>query len=164
MLDVDLHGFSDASRVAYGAVVYVRSVCRHGVKVSLWTGKCCVAPVKLTTVPRLELLACVLLPKLIVSVKKAALGLLNVRNVFCWSDSQISLWWIRQIRKDWKVWVQNRVQVIRKNAAPEYWMYVPTDNSPADVTTGLLSANAFVSCEMWWKSPGFLNLENIDML
>ena len=56
MLDVDLHGFGDASRVAYGAVVYVRSVCRHGVKVSLWTRKCCVPPVKVTTVPRLELL------------------------------------------------------------------------------------------------------------
>ena len=83
MLDVDLHGFSGASRVAYGAVMYVRSVCRYGVKVSLWTGKCCVAPVKLTTVPRLELLACVLLSKLIVSVKKAVTGLLNVRNVFC---------------------------------------------------------------------------------
>ena len=65
MLDVDLHGFGDASGVTYGAVVYVRSVCRHGVKVSLWTGKCCVVPVKLTTVPRLELLACVLLSKLI---------------------------------------------------------------------------------------------------
>ena len=74
MLDVDLHGFSDASRVAYGAVVYVRSACRHGVKVSLWTGKCCAAPVKLTTVPRLELLACALLSKLIVSVKRAVLG------------------------------------------------------------------------------------------
>ena len=56
MLDLDLHGFGDASRVAYGAVVYVRSVCRHDVNVSLWTGKCCVAPVKLITVPRLELL------------------------------------------------------------------------------------------------------------
>ena len=91
MLDVDRHGFGDASRVVYEAVVYVRSVCRHDVKVSLWTGKCRVAPVKLTTVPRLELLACVVLSKLIVSVKKAVTGLLNVRNVFCWSDSQISL-------------------------------------------------------------------------
>ena len=75
MLDVNLLGFGDASRVAYGAVVYVR---RDSVKVSLWTGKCCVAPVKLTTVPRLELLACVLLSKLIVSVKRALAGLLNV--------------------------------------------------------------------------------------
>ena len=72
--------------------MHVRSVCRRGVKVSLWTGKCCVAPVKLTTVPRLELLAYVFLSKLIVSVKKAVAGLLNVQNVFCLSDSQISLW------------------------------------------------------------------------
>ena len=78
-------------------VVYVRNVCRHGVKVSLWIGKCCVAPVKLTTVPRLELLVCALLSKLVVSVKKTVTGLLNVQNVFCWSDSQISLWWFRQV-------------------------------------------------------------------
>lgn len=82
MLDVDLHGFGDASRVAYGEVVYVRSVCRHGVKTSLWTGKCCVAPVKLTTVPRLELLACVFSSKLIVSVNKAVQGLLNFQKVY----------------------------------------------------------------------------------
>ena len=138
MLDVDLHGFGDALKVAYGAVVFVRSVCRHGVKVSLWTGKCCVAPVKLTTLPRLELLACVLLSKLIVSVKKAVAGLLNVRNAFCCSDSQISLWWIRQVRRDWKVWVKNRVQVIRKNVSPEYWIYVPTNTNLADFTTRLL--------------------------
>ena len=77
--------------------MYVRSVCRHGVKVSLRTGKCCVVPVKLTMVPRLELLACVLLSKLTVSVKKAVAGLLNVLNVFCRfpSNLQISLWWIR---------------------------------------------------------------------
>ena len=82
---------------------------------------------------------------------------------FCWSDSQISLWWIRQIRKDCKVWVENRVQVIRKNVAPNYWMYVSTDTNPGDVTNRLLSPNACISCEMWWKGPDFLQLENIDM-
>ena len=87
MLDIELNGFCDASTVAYGAVVYVRNVCRHGVQLSLWTGKCCVTPVKLTTVPKLELLACVL-SKLIVSVKKEVTGLMDVQNVFCWSDSQ----------------------------------------------------------------------------
>ena len=65
-----------------------------------------------------ELLACIFLSKLIVSVKKAVVGLLNVRNVFCWSNSQISLWWIIQVWEDWKVWIENRVPVIRKNVAP----------------------------------------------
>ena len=57
MLDNALHRFGDALRVPYGAVEYVKNVCRHGVKISLWTGKCCVMPVKLTPVPKLELLA-----------------------------------------------------------------------------------------------------------
>ena len=41
-------------------------------------------------------------------------------------------------------------------------MYVPTDTNSVDVTTRLLSPNAFVSCVMWWKGPDFLHLENID--
>ena len=65
--------------------------------------------------------------------------------------------------KYWKVWVKNRVQVIWKNVALQCWMYVPIDPNPADITTRLLSPNAFVSCEMWWMGPDFLHLENIDM-
>ena len=84
MLDVDLHGFGDASRL--------RSVCRHGVNVSLWTKKWCMVLVKLTTIPKLGLLACALFSKLIVSVKKTVSGLLNVRNVFGWSDLQTLFW------------------------------------------------------------------------
>ena len=88
---------------------------------------------------------------------------MNVRNLFCWSDSQILLWWIRQVRKGWKVLIENRVQVIRKNAPPGYWMYVPTDVNPADITTRLLSPNTFVSCELWWNGPEFLQFEDIDI-
>ena len=51
------------------------------------------------------------------------------------------------------------VQVIRENVALDYWMYVPTDTNPADITTRLLSPNAFVSCEMWWKGPDFFTLK-----
>ena len=83
--------------------------------------------------------------------------------MFCWSDSQISLWWIRQVWKDWKVWIENRVQVIRKNVALEYCIYVPTDINPADITTRLLPPNTFVGCELWWKGPDFLQFENIGM-
>ena len=39
---------------------------------------------------------------------------------------------------------------------------MPTDTNPVDVTPRLLTPNAFVSCEMWWKGPDFLHLENID--
>ena len=34
-----LHGFCDISGIAYSAVVFVRSVCEHGVKVRLWCAK-----------------------------------------------------------------------------------------------------------------------------
>ena len=34
-----LHGFWNSSGIAYSAVVFVRSVCEHGVKVWLWCAK-----------------------------------------------------------------------------------------------------------------------------
>ena len=43
---IEIHGFCDSSAKAYCTVVYVRVVCSHGVKVSLWAGKCGVAPMK----------------------------------------------------------------------------------------------------------------------
>ena len=44
------------------------------------------------SVPRLELLACVLLSKLVVSVVHAVRLDVQVRNVFGWTDSQIAVW------------------------------------------------------------------------
>ena len=90
--EMELHGLCDASTVAYGAVVYARIVCAHGVKVSLWAAKSCVVLSKEQTVPRLELLAAVLLSKLIVSTKSVVERVLKVTIIFCWCDSQIVLW------------------------------------------------------------------------
>ena len=53
---VEIHGFCDSSGKGYGACVFVRVVCEHGVMVKLWTSKCRLAPLKEISIPRLELL------------------------------------------------------------------------------------------------------------
>ncbi|GBN75838.1 hypothetical protein AVEN_78893-1, partial [Araneus ventricosus] len=62
---VELHGFADASELAYGAVIYVKSINSYGgSEVKLLISKSRVAPLKFVTIPRLELCAAVLLSKL----------------------------------------------------------------------------------------------------
>ena len=116
--ETKLHGFCDAWTVAYGVVVYAHSVCAHGLKVSLWAAKSCIVASKEQTVPRLELLAAILLSKLIVSTKSAVERVLKVTNICCWCDSQIVLWEFK-LQKEWKLWVENRVKIVRKNFSPE---------------------------------------------
>ena len=60
---------------------------------------------------------------------------------------------------DWKLRVENRVQIIRKNIAPENWLYVPTDRNPADLATRLKSR----FCLLWWQGPDFLKSQEVLM-
>ena len=61
---VELHGFSDASKHAYGAVVYFRSVYSNGRgHVALVAAKTRVAPTKQQSIPRLALLGALILSR-----------------------------------------------------------------------------------------------------
>ena len=67
-----LHGFSDASELAYAGVVYLRMVdSDENVHISLVTSKTNVAPIKRLTIPRLELCGAQLLARLLFHVKEA---------------------------------------------------------------------------------------------
>ena len=66
---------------------------------------------------------------------------ISIRNVCCWSDSLIALWWIKQNLKTWKLWIQNRLKKIGDNVNIEHWNYV---NNPADVATRRTSPNSLV--------------------
>jgi len=81
-----LHGFCDSSGKAYGAVVYVVVECAHGISVKLWSGKSKLVPMKVLSIPRLELLGCLLLSKLMVAVLKGVRDEVNVKDWFCWTD------------------------------------------------------------------------------
>ena len=63
--DVQCHGFSDASGKAYASVVYLRIFFDNGdVRTVFVASKTRVAPMKKISIPRLELMACLLLTQL----------------------------------------------------------------------------------------------------
>ena len=101
-----------------------------------------VLPMKEVTIPRLEFMSCVLLTKLLQSVLK---GLsLNTASIYCWSDSMIALHWIK-INKKWKIWVQNRVDIIKKVVKPDNWRYISSSDNPADIATRECLPNSIVN-------------------
>ena len=65
------------------------------------------------TIPRLELLSSVLLGRLINSVHKALSQELRLGTTLCYTDSNVAFYWIRGVRKEWKQFVQNRVNEVR---------------------------------------------------
>ena len=79
----------------------------------------------------------------------------KVRKAFCWSDSQIVIWWIYQIGKGWRCWIQNRVDTIRENVAVEKWYYKPTKLNPTDISTREEKLDK--TCKkLWLNGPEFL--------
>ncbi|GFV73429.1 integrase catalytic domain-containing protein [Trichonephila clavipes] len=152
---IELHGFSDASQSAYGAVVYCKSITSdRKMFVHLIASKSRIAPTKQTTIPRLELYAAVLLAKLVHHVKQALK--LNGTNTFLWSDSMIVLSWIRKESYQLKIFVANRIATIQEMTSSEQWRYVATEDNPADFVSRGMDSLKLKTCELWWNGPKFL--------
>ena len=77
-------------------------MCSHGVSCNLWTGRSRLVPTKDCSMPRLEILSCLLLSELIVMVKNAIEGEVKVERIYYWSDSQVALWWVKSKKKFWE--------------------------------------------------------------
>ena len=153
---IELHGFCDSSALAYGCAIYIRVITNNSIHVYLWTAKCRLAPMKLNNIPRLELLSCLLLTKLITSLQSAIKNIVSITKIVCWSDSQIALWWIKQTRKEWKIWVENRVTEIRKAIEPSNWRYVRSVDNPADIATRKRACQELFRSRLWVEGPVFL--------
>ena len=88
---IELHGFSDISAQAYGAVVYLRAVYKNGsISSTIMASKTRVAPLKVQTIPRLELLAAVILVRLVDTLKGSFNSLPNL-NTYYWTDFNSSI-------------------------------------------------------------------------
>ena len=100
---IELHGFSGSSILAYGGCIYLKFGTSTGkISISFVTSKSRIVPAKKTDliVPRLELLGNFVLSKFVVNVLSALKKDIVINSVYCWTDSQISLAWIRSINKE----------------------------------------------------------------
>jgi len=152
---VELHGFSDASRAALSAVVYVRVIEEDmTARVTLLTAKTKVAPLKPVTIPRLELSAAVLLTQLVARVRET----LDYKGVpvHMWVDSTVALAWIRGNPSRWKEFVSNRVALIQDLLPGCHWNHVAGCENPADVASRGVSSSELEETTTWWNGPLWL--------
>jgi len=154
---VQLHGFCDASQNAFGACIYFRSTTTS--QCQLYCSKSRVAPLKPSTIPRLELCGALLLAELVSMVMRELKRIkihCNPSNVILWSDSSIVISWINS-DKPLKSYVSNRIAQILDLTQPSQWRHVPTTTNPADVISRGCSAESLLSNELWWNGPKWLS-------
>ncbi|XP_059061322.1 uncharacterized protein LOC131854209 [Achroia grisella] len=128
-VEVELHGFADASQSAYAAVVYTRVLSnnKNPCQTTLIMARTKVAPVKQISLPRLELCAAALLSKLLKHVMRILS--IDTSKTFAWSDSKVTLAWIKGDPNKWTPFVKNRVIEIRNNLNIQ-WLYINTKRTP----------------------------------
>ena len=159
--EVSLHGFSDASEKAYGAVVYIRATYEsHPPTVRLVVAKNRVLPLKeKRTIPELELMGAVLLADLLHTVQQTLE--LEVGQVKAWSDSTTVLCWLRAVPTRYKVFVANRITTATDYFSPSIWSHVPTLENPADLASRGVTAGELKNSRLWWSGPSWLSKEPI---
>lgn len=155
---VEFHVFTDASEKAYGACIYVRTVSTSNtVTVHLLASKSRVAPIKPTTMPRLELCAALQGARLCAKVV-SSLTLACGECVF-WCDSMIVLGWIASSAAQLKPFVRARVGEIQDGFSKNSWRYIPSKENPADLVSRGMSADSIRESSLWWYGPAFLKLD-----
>ncbi|XP_055909573.1 uncharacterized protein LOC129944268 [Eupeodes corollae] len=155
--DIELHGFSDASTLAYAAVVYARSRTVSGeVKVTIIAAKTKVAPLKPLSIPRLELCGALLLSKLLKLIKSS----LNVHKsirICAWCDSEIVLHWLNSPPRRWTTFVANRTSTILETVPSHSWRHIASQSNPADCASRGVSPSELVNHSLWWSGPSWLS-------
>ena len=157
-----LRGFCDASMGAYAAVVYLMIKSSASIVVRFVVAKSRVAPVHNKTIPRLELLAALLLARLMNSVTGALQPELKLADPRCYTDSQVALCWIKHEDREWKQFVQNRVTAIRRLVPSEHWNHCSGISNPADIPSRGASMTELSSSSLWLDGPQWLTSGDAD--
>ncbi len=103
-----IHTFCDASGDAYAACAYLRTEYGdRSISSCLIMSKMKVAPINMTSILRLELMAAVLAADLIAKINERLDE--TYEMIYYWTDSRKVLTWLKNDRRDFKVFVHTPI-------------------------------------------------------
>ena len=116
----EIHCFADASINAYATTVYLVTETANQERTS-------------------HLIAAKLTSKIV-----TAFNWLDLRNleIVAWSDSTVTLAWIKALPSKWNTFLANRLP-------PSHWHHVPTKLNPADVASRGSTADELIKDSLW---------------
>ncbi|GFX58964.1 integrase catalytic domain-containing protein [Trichonephila clavipes] len=154
-IQLEIHAFCDSSVRAYCTAIYLKCIASESISVSLLTSKTRVAPLKTQSLPRLELCAALLLSNVLQVVLREFP--LSIHRTIAWTDSTITLTWLKTEPYRWQPFVANRVSKIQTTIPSVEWCHVSGIENPADLGTRGLLPSQLVAHDQWIHGPLWLN-------
>ncbi|XP_055633231.1 uncharacterized protein LOC129773617 [Toxorhynchites rutilus septentrionalis] len=151
---LQLHIFVDASESAYGCAGYFRIMAGEVPRCALVQAKSKVTPLKLVSIPRLELMAAVLGIRLAESIKANHNFL--VKDVFYWTDSSTVHSWIISEQRKYKSFVAFRIGEIISRSKPSQWNWIRGKGNVTDHLTKWKVGPHIGEESPWFRGPKFL--------
>ena len=149
---------ADASgAIGYGCCAYARTFIkeRNTYEVNLLMARSRIAPIAGLTIPRLELLAAVHGADVAQYIHEELK--VDKSRIFCYTDSEIVLYWLQKKPEMLIPWVHNRVKkIVEKEFEFEY---IATNDNPADIASRGCTVKQIIDDKLWRHGPDYWRAE-----
>ena len=90
------------------------------------------------------------------NVSDSLFSRVNLNESKCFTDSQVTLFWIKGIGRDWNPFVHNQVSEIRRLILSEHWSHCLGKDNPADVPSRGCTPAELSTNQVWRYGPVWL--------
>nr|XP_029716184.1 uncharacterized protein LOC115259599 [Aedes albopictus] len=87
---------------------------------------------------------------------------MNIASSFFWSDSTVTLQWLKSPPNTWKTFVANRVSEIQTTTHGARWNHVAGSQNPANLLSRGMSVEDFLQSTLWKIGPDWLSRSEED--
>ena len=150
---VDIHVFTDVSKLASGTVAYLS----QGMKSILWSSKSKRAPLnkQSTTIYQVELSAMLLGAQVCASILPIHCKDFHDVHVCIWTDSKIALFWLSSTHR-LKQFFQNTVDTISKLFNSTFWSHTTPQENPSELVSHGCSVQLLKQLDLWSSGPSWI--------